>query len=218
MEYLVEDIVRDVKVCLDENVDSTALALLGDADTLTLDDIIESKIADAARLVESGAAHHLLDRGEPFGDNIWWQQAPGYGMGMIQLPDDFLRLVTYRMSDWAMPVTEAITEEDPRYAMQSSRYGGVRGNPWRPVVAIVQHPTGLMLEFYTCQAGAGVVINAARYIPMPRISGGKIKVCEKLYRAIIYRTASLTALALKDGDAAAAMLATSNNLADITTE
>ena len=130
MEYLVSDIIRAAKVAIDENVSSDALTALGDLDTLTLDEIIRSKVEDAARLVEEGAAHYLLDAGQAFGGAIYWDsEVAGYGAGRVSLPDDFMRLVSFEMSDWSYPVTVAITEEDPRYPMQSSRYGGVRGNP-----------------------------------------------------------------------------------------
>ena len=42
---------------------SEALSGLGDVDTLSLEDIIRSKIADAARVVERAAPAHLLDSG-----------------------------------------------------------------------------------------------------------------------------------------------------------
>ena len=52
MDYSVDTLIREVKVAIDENTDSGALTSLGDVDTLMLDDIIKSKVADAARLVE----------------------------------------------------------------------------------------------------------------------------------------------------------------------
>ena len=40
-----------------------ALSALGDVDTLSLEEIIESKIETAARMVETSASHLLLDGG-----------------------------------------------------------------------------------------------------------------------------------------------------------
>jgi hypothetical protein len=215
MDYSVKDIIEQAKVAIDENVSSAPLAALGDVDTLTLDQIIESKVADAARLVESEAAHHLLDNGKAFGASVIWESQPGYGAGKINLPNDFLRLVTFRMSDWYRAVTEPITEDSPLYAMQSSRYAGVRGNPERPVVAIVHDASTQMLEFFSCQAGSGVQVAKARYIPLPKIEDGYIELCPKLVRAVVYRAASMTAAAVGNNDLAALLLATSNELAGI---
>lgn len=216
MEYNVSDIVQEAKVALDENVSSAALNGLGDVDTLKLDEIIESKVVDAARIIESNAPTHLLDSGRAFGEVIGWDSQPGYGSGHIHLPDDFLRLITFQMSDWDYPVTVAITETDTAYQQQRSRFAGVRGTPQKPVVAIVQQPIGLVLEFYSCYTGDEAYIKFARYIPVPRIRNHKIDLCEKLKPAIVYYTAYLTALSMGEGDVASAMLATAKELAEIT--
>lgn len=206
MEYNVSDLTRDVRVAIDMNMSSAPLSSLGDVDTLSLDEIIVSKIEDAARMVESGAPVYLLGSGEPFGASIGWDSEEGYGSGHIVLPQDFLRLVSYEMSDWSMAVTSVITEDDPLYARQRSRFPGIRGCPQKPVVAVVSRPVGLVLEFYSCTAGEGVYVKRARYIPVPKISGGKIDLPEKLRSAVVYETAYLTALSVGNGDVAAAML------------
>lgn len=217
MTYQVADIVKDVRVCLDQNMVSDALAGIGDVDTLALDEIIESKIVNAAMAIESQAPVTMLDSGRAFGDSIGWDSEAGYGSGHIHLPDDFLRLLTFQMSDWDYAVTQAITEDDPLYAQQRSRFGGVRGNPQKPIVAITQQPIGLVLEFYSCTSGDAWV-KRARYIPIPRIRNGKIELCEKLKPAIEYYTAYLAALSISDTTLAASMLNTANTLAGIVSE
>ena len=51
MQYKVEDFIREVRIALDRNMSSDALAALGDTDTLALDDIIRSKVMDSVRTV-----------------------------------------------------------------------------------------------------------------------------------------------------------------------
>lgn len=206
MRYDVKDIVRDVRVALDQNVNSTALTELGDVDTLSLDEIIQSKVADGVRLCEQEAPLWLLDGGRAFGETIGWDSGWGHGCGHIHLPDDFLRLIVFQMSDWARPVHEAISGTDPLYHRQSSRWGGLRGSPERPIVAIVEQPIGLVLEFYSCTGGEKVYVKMARYLPIPRVRGGQIEVCEKLRTAVVYYIGWLVALALQDGDSATALI------------
>ena len=215
MDYSVDDIIREAKVAIDENVSSQALTALGDTDTLTLEEIIRSKVEDAARLVLERAARPLLDGAKPLtGPVLWESDTAGYGAGRIVLPGDFLRLVTFQMSDWARPVTEAIDEDSPLYLMQSSRYGGVRGNAQKPVVAVTHnHDSGPALEFYSCEAGPGVTIKRALYIAVPKITGGVIALPVKLRSAVVYRIASMTAESLGDANLATMMLARSNQLA-----
>ena len=218
MLYNISDIVKEVKIAIDENVDSTSMEGLPDEDTLKLNEIVESKVVDAAMVIESNAPAYMLDSGKAFGESIGWDGQPGYGAGYIHLPDDFMRLVCFQMSDWDYAVTLAITEDSPQYQMQRSRFAGVRGNPQKPVVAITSQPIGLVLEFFSCYSGENAFIKKARYIPIPRIKNGKIDLCEKLRRAVVYYTAYLAALSLGNGDAAAAMLSTARELAEISSD
>lgn len=212
MKYKIEDLVREVRIALDHNMESGQLLELDDVDTLAFNEIVASKIADAARIVESQCPIYLLDSGKPFGDNISWPSRVGHGMGWIHLPDDFLRLVTFQMSDWSYAVNTPINETDPLYAQQHSRYAGIKGNPQRPVVAIVQQPIGLVLEFYSCENGDNAYIKYARYIPIPRVKDDAIELSEKLRSPIVYYTAYLTALSIGEGDLAQKMLNISNEL------
>lgn len=215
MEYLLSDLARDVRVALDHNNSSASLSGLRDVDTLTLDEIILSKIELAARLIEIAAPSYMVGPGEPFGDSIGWDSEPGYGSGFVMLPRDFLRLVSFKMSDWSMAATVAITEDDPLYAHQRSRYPGVRGCPQRPIVAVVQRPVGLVLEFYSCTGGPDVYITRGRYLPVPKAVNGSIDLPELLKDAIVYETASLTAMTVEDNDVAAAMHKTAADIINL---
>lgn len=192
MVYKVDDITRDVKVALDLNNTSEQLVETGDIDTLTLDELIESKIADGVRLAEMSAPVYLLEQGHNFGDDIFWGELES---GWTPLPDDFMRLVSFRMSDWDRTVYTAISTADKEYMKQSSRYKGVRGNPQRPVCAIAVRPEGRVLEFYSCLSTDAEVTEGV-YLPEPTIdSYGGIDISEKCYRGAVYAIAAITAKA-----------------------
>lgn len=212
MWYDLDGIVRDVRTALDFDGNGDGLAEFEDSVALKLDELIASKVADAGRVVEQSAPFELLDSGMAFGSTVGWESRVGYGSGWVQLPDDFLRLVCFRMSDWSRSVTEAVSEDDAVYQMQRSRYAGIRGNPQRPVVAITRQPIGLVLEFYSCEGGEGVFIRRARYIPIPRVVDGRIALCEKLRPAIVYYAAYMTALSLNERNVAENMLNQSKEL------
>ena len=57
--YKVDELIKEIKVALDENVSSEALISLGDTDTLTLEEIRKSKIEPAARVIETNAPYYL---------------------------------------------------------------------------------------------------------------------------------------------------------------
>lgn len=207
-----------VKVAMDRDMDSTALEAIGDVDTLSVNDIIREAIPKAARIVEQSAPFHLLGRGEPFTGTVYWPGSIGVGAGHIQLPDDFLRLVCFQMSDWVRPASEVITMDDPRYAMQQSEFNGIKGNTHNPIVAIVPWSTGLELEFYSCKAGSTVTVRRARYLPMPKIKGtgdaATVNISEKLQDPIVYYAAGLAATSLGLSDLAANLITHSKSLVE----
>lgn len=216
MIYPLAELVREIRIALDQNMSSATLSAIGDVDTLSLDELVRSKVEDAARRVVMAAPAVLLGSGKAFGETIGWDMQAGYGSGHIVLPDDFLRLIVFQMSDWSMPVTVAIDETSPLYSRQKSRYAGVRGNPERPVVAIVQQPIGNVLEFYSCEQGDGVYVRMARYAPMPKIytlDGTEvIDLPEKLIRPVVYYAGYLVALATQQTEQAKMCLAVCQEL------
>lgn len=215
MIYKVADLVREVRIAIDKNNSSAPLAaLIDDVDTLSIDALIESKIEDAARAVTVNAPRHLLDSGKGFSTAVAWSSSKTKHWGFTQLPEDFLRLVTFQMSDWSYPVVEAITETAPIYKQQNSRFAGIGGNPQRPVVAIVQHPIGLILEFYSCTSN-DVAVKLARYIPIPRIENERIGISEKLVDGVVYYCAYLVLTSLSEVEQAKVMFAIYKNLSEL---
>ncbi len=211
MIVAADKMAKAVRVAIDMNRGDDPLFMEGDSDTLTLDEIIFSKLAEGVRLVEMEAPPALLESGHDFAgcaeacpgnknptrecSHVFWGED---GKGFIILPHDFMRLIAFRMSDWHRTVFDAISETDPEYALQSSRFKGICGNPEKPVVAIVRRSEGLVLEFYSCRDKTATVTQAT-YIPVPKIDeDGGIDVAEMCYQAAVYRTASLVLASLGD--------------------
>ncbi len=191
-----EEMARAVRVAIDMNKGDEPLIMEGDTDTLTLDEIIMSKLADAVRMVVSEAPLHLLESGHDFGDGDL--HIGDDGKGFVILPRDFMRLLCFRMSDWTRPVYEAITESDALYGRQSSKWKGVCGSASRPVCAVVRRSEGLVLEFYSSRSGRATVAQAT-YLPYPIVDrDGGIDVAEGCYRAAVYRAASLALASVGD--------------------
>lgn len=192
MIYRVDDIIKDVRIALDQNSGDEFLTAVGDMDTLFLNEMIRSKIVDAVRSIEMAAPLYMIDIGSNFGDNIHWKENKGVGPGYTLLPDDFMRLIVFQMSDWRTSVSNAITTSDPLYKLQSSRFPGIRGNPQNPVCAIAIYPVGKVLEFYSCSGGKNVSIQKAVYLQKPVINKEDgIYICEQCYRSAIYYCAGL---------------------------
>lgn len=188
MVYEILQIARDVRIAIDENNTSEQLIADEDIDTLSLNDILRSKVVEAVRRVVTEAPVHLLEGGNQFGDEIFWRNN---GSGWIALPENFMRLLIFKMSDWERPVYEPITAADPQYQLQFSRYKGLRGNPQKPVVAIVSRAEGRALELFSCKNDSATVEQAV-YIPFPKVDRyGGIEIPERCYMSVVYQAASL---------------------------
>lgn len=202
MIYNVDDITRDIRVCLDQNMSSEQLLETCDIDTLALDAIVESKIEEAVRRVHMNAPARLLEEGHNFGDAIYWGDLES---GWVLLPEDFMRLVVFEMSDWERPVYSVITPEDPRYALQRQRIKALRGTSQKPVCVIATRPEGKVLEFYSCKS-EDAYVRRAQYIPYPETDDdGGVDISERCYTAVIYTAAALVLLSLGETEKASAL-------------
>lgn len=197
--YNIETVSEDVRIAIDENKTSEQLLGDEDIDTLSLNEIIRSKIEEAVRRVETTAPTFLLEEGHTFGDSVFWEDN---NSGWTLLPDDFMRLIAFRMSDWERTCYNAISVDDPIYDLQSSRYKGVRGNVQKPVCAVVNRAEGKALEFYSCNSEEAYV-KRATYLPYPKIDDEDgIDISERCYTAVVYTTAALVLTAYGANDRA----------------
>lgn len=197
--YKIETVSQDVRIAIDENKTSEQLLGDEDIDTLSLNEIVRSKIEEAVRRVETTAPTFLLEEGHTFGDSVFWEDN---NSGWTLLPDDFMRLIAFRMSDWERTCYNAISVDDPLYDLQSSRFKGVRGNVQKPVSAVVNRAEGKALEFYSCNSEEAYV-KRATYLPYPKIDDEDgIDISERCYTAVVYTTAALVLTAYGANDRA----------------
>lgn len=207
MIYQLSKILEDVRVCLDRNQTDTALISDGDEETLQLDELIQSKVTEGVDAAHLAAPYWKLEQGHNFADRIFWKEKES---GYVLLPDNFLRLVVFEMSDWETPVYEAITVDDPRYAQCRSRIKALRGTAQRPVCAIAVETFGRILEFYSCKSEDATVERAV-YVPLAKIDGNDgVDISKQCYEAAVYQIAALTLQAM--GEAQQAQVLLGNNV------
>lgn len=73
--YAVSELVKEVKVLLDRNQETSGLLTPTDSDTLSQGELIQSKIVDAARIILKDAPASMLD-GKTFnGLNTVWAES-----------------------------------------------------------------------------------------------------------------------------------------------
>lgn len=194
--YTIENIAKDVRIALDRNGSSAALAEIEDVDTLTIDEIIISKIIEGIKHVHSTAPAYLLDGATSFAGNVTWGDKES---GWILLPNDFMRFVSFKMDDWSRPVYSCSTTDDIEYEKQSSRFKGLRGTSQKPLCFIAIRPEGRALEFYSSKS-ADAEVEMATYLPYPQIESNSVKICSRCYNAVIYTIAALVLMTFGDAE------------------
>lgn len=257
MIYDITKVIKDVRVCFEENASNETLDNFNDMETLLLEELIRSKVTDGVRQVEIAAPIWLVEGknivtddtsyvrvsdtsevgGSPLAvpidtvqvytsddenmelqtktlDNVSaviidrsgdtslmsvstnginWFDNTGKRGGWIYLPNDFVKLLAFEMSDWDVPVFDTINSTDTSYRQQKSNFTGVRGNANKPVVAISQRTEGKTLEFYSCKSTDAKIVTAS-YLPERSIDNNMIEISKNCYRPSIYNIASLVAL------------------------
>lgn len=209
--YAASELVKEVKVLLDRNQETSGLLTPTDTDTLSQSELIQSKIVDAARIILTDAPASMLD-GKTFdGLKTAWAESNGAFVGTVYLPTDMIRLLNVKASDWNRSA-EIITEEDDAYNVQCNRFG-VRGNPERPIAALVHKSGERFLELFTSKSNTATV--SLTYVGMPSISEGNIDLPETLKDSIVYMAGYLTCVSLGDTDTASGFLGVARKLANI---
>lgn len=190
--YSIDNIVSDVRIAINENISSSE-ALDIDIDNLELEEIIKQKILEAIQLVNETAPSYLI-KGKKIGATPIKNQD---GSGYIILPDDFMRLIMFKMDGWKRPVTYAMQDSSPDYILQKNKY--VRGGIDKPKCAITTGINGeKILEYYSLPGSVSThIITHDFYVPYPGVTDNQTEISPNLYRAVIYVTASLTMTALE---------------------
>lgn len=210
--YAVSDLVKEVKVLLDRNQESVGLLAPSDSDTLSQAELIESKIVDAARIILSDAPEDMVEGTSCKNSVTWTDIKDGYYVGKMVLPTDILRILSVKANGWNRPA-EIISESDDAYKYQNCKYG-VRGNPERPIAAIVHTDNGKSIELYTSKKQDATL--AFIYVKVPSISTEqKISLPSVLKDAILYMAGYLTCISLGDTDTASGLLGVARKLAHI---
>lgn len=205
MDYAVEDIITEVLTTMDRQVESTAL--LSSGVSLSVRDIVRKHLLDAAWQMTMEAPARMLE-GEAFGTSASWESAIGIGIGAVALPDDFLRLLAFRMSDWTHAVYHIVDPDSSEWQMvSSSLLMGVRGNGARPLCTITHWATGRKLEFCGCSSGSDVSVSVAVYAKKPTITTASnietLSMSADIKRAVVFRCAALASTTIGETDTAA---------------
>lgn len=75
-------------------------------------------------------------------------------IGSITIPDDFVRLVSFKMKEWKQPVTSFAIEGDETARRQSNEH--IRGGIAKPVAVLCKTDTGYYAKYYSVKSSHDV--------------------------------------------------------------
>ena len=134
--------------------------------------------------------------------NLMDAKVDAEGVGSAKV-SDVGRIVYFKADHWKRPVFGVITENDPRYIQQSNKV--LRGNPSRPVVALVDGRT--KLEWYT---GDNERSESAKHVPY-----SIDYIPENLEDLAAWKLAEIVLMSMSDAQAAAVCTAKVNEHLEI---
>lgn len=166
-------IIEKAYKCIDELYPDTPLS--SDIEEFRVEDFVD----DAIRFIGRVAPVRALGPGVSFVPEETKSNP-------VALPPGFVRLVAFKMSDWALPVTDALYSDNPRYRQQADPI--LQGTSHRPVVFITDGDTNL--EYYS---SVGDVVKAQAFVV-----SSTVDYPEQLSEAIAWKAAELVLSAMND--------------------
>lgn len=142
------ELVNAVRRKIDEvSATDTPLQSVTLADENAMDTIIESLLDESAREVLLKAPFTRLEITSASPAAVANDDKE---TGYIQAPDDYLRLVSFRMSDWQRPVVELAIKGDNISMRQYNKH--VRGGVAKPVGVLSRNAKGPVIEYFSTVA------------------------------------------------------------------
>lgn len=113
------------------------------------------------------------------------------GSGRVFLPEDLLRMISFKMKGWSRPVTHFIDTQHPLYAFQNNQH--MRGNCLKPVCVLTVADDGCAaLDYYSLPSAVKVhEIESALYVPFPAEKEGGFDIHVRLIPSVSYTCAAI---------------------------
>lgn len=187
MTFEIKEIVKKVLHLLDENEEILQEKIeFGIAGT-NLAELIPDIVLEVAPQCILEADTQNLNESIEADVEVEWE---GPGRGRVLLPNDFLRLVSFRMSDWKRSLTRFMDYGSEAYQLRFFPAKGRAGIRKSPAAAICREGTHAWLEFIG-STDPGAYAERFSYIPRPEISqDGHIWLPQSLLPEIVRASAN----------------------------
>lgn len=142
-----EQLINKVKTRIDEvSASGDVIVDVGVENTKPFDSIIDELLDESVTEVLLKAPFYRLETIEEKG-LVGTPVANDENIGTVELPDDCLRLVSFKMRDWLCPVTSFAVPGDAVATRQSNKY--IRGGVAKPVAVLRKLGTLFNISYYS---------------------------------------------------------------------
>ena len=185
-EQLIEKVYR----CIDETYpDTYPDAIEQDLEEFNIPAFLDEAVRWVVQIVPVGA----LGEGETHDS--------------LTLPNDFIRLLEFKMDGWKVSVTEALSQDDPKYWQQQNP--ALRGGNSRPLVFLVNGETELEPYPYyekevTDEDGKKSIVPAIKTLRVFKMPTDYTNYPDKLLDVTAWKTAELVFTMMQDTNGVAA--------------
>ena len=206
---LVEELIKKVRITMDENSSSSRLAEIKDIDSLQLDDLIRESIIAGVKYVHSNADVTELtdDVTEDASTSSVEEEMVGSGkyIQYIDCPSDFHILSSIKMSKWKKPLRILSVLNNVNEDMELCPYYGIGSDKESPAVYLTERNGNRVFMACSCDE-EGSTLETFRYLPLPSIKEGNIKIIKGREDDCAYAIAYNVFMSLGDANMASAML------------
>lgn len=138
------ELINAVKTKVDEVAPADeGVMFMQSSDDKPVDNFVDGLLDESAKEVLMFAPSSKLDgvlcTDVPHGDKD--------GSGYVFLPDDFLRLLEFKMAEWKISVCDFVEKDSPVGRMQGNKY--LRGGVCKPVCVLGRREGRRVLEYYS---------------------------------------------------------------------
>lgn len=205
----VEELIKKVRITMDENSSSSRLTEIKDIDSLQLDDLIRESIVAGVKYVHSNADVTELtdDVTEDASTSSVEEEMVGSEkyIQYIQCPSNFHVLSSIKMSRWKKPVRILSSLNNVNEDMELCPYYGIGSDQESPAVYLTERNGNRVFMACSCEE-SGSVLESFRYLPLPSIKEGNIQIIKGREDDCAYAIAYNVFMSLGDANMASAML------------
>ena len=206
---LVEELIKKVRITMDENSSSSRLAEIKDIDSLQLDDLIRESIVAGVKYIHSNADVTELTDDVTEDGSLSSVEEEMIGsekyIQYIDCPSNFHILSSIKMSKWKKPIRILSVLNNVNEDMELCPYYGIGSDQESPAVYLTERNGKRVFMACSCDE-EGSLLETFRYLPIPSIQKGDIKIIKGREDDCAYAIAYNVFMSLGDANMASAML------------